>query len=586
MNQADAAQESPPGSRDAGSEIYKGGPTLIQESLTRLTDAPTPRTAAAAVVEACVGRLGAQRGGFYILDLSTGRYLPFVRPAGAEDVTVPVSRIEPGGLELGPLAKFLAAGEHPSPNARGCAVYVRRGRSCLGVLRLDGPAPDELTTVARDELLAAADLLGLVYANEFASNLLSKLQQPIDFNQPEVVFFEKVANLIQASSQMEFVALREYKGGRLKCIALAGFGRDPDMRRWDFDPVDRYEDFAIALKGETRVVDKLDPVRHRDLMLQPWAKNVRSFVATPVKVGSEVFGVLSVAARCEFDYSMVEQRGFESVANAIGVSITNYRSSRRLAIRIDEYAELALAITGLEVARSVKHEALNYLSIANAGLRDLWIRLGKPKVDADIHQIDSALSRLSTSLNVITQAPASPKPGEWRRVQLTEVWEQARAAVAGRLDEQRIDARPVAGDATVYARPEWLRQVFLNLLLNSIDAFRSAKKKGDRRIELTIDRQGERASEVTITYRDNAGGIAPHRLHVPPGGEELPIAQNVFQEGVTSKKEGSGFGLWLARHIMEDHRGSIDLTDYRSGVAFVIRMPKADEGEALLKERG
>jgi signal transduction histidine kinase len=154
------------------------------------------------------------------------------------------------------------------------------------------------------------------------------------------------------------------------------------------------------------------------------------------------------------------------------------------------------------------------------------------------------------------------------------------------LDEQRIDARPVAGDATVYARPEWLRQVFLNLLLNSIDAFRSAKKKGDRRIELTIDRQGERASEVTITYRDNAGGIAPHRLHVPPGAEDLPIAQNVFQEGVTSKKEGSGFGLWLARHIMEDHRGSIDLTDHRSGVTFVIRMPKADEGEALLKERG
>jgi signal transduction histidine kinase len=551
-----------------------------------LTDAPTPRTAAAAVVEACVGRLDAQRGGFYILDLSTGRYLPFVRPAGAEDIAVPVSRIEPGGLELGPLAEFLAAGDSPSPIADGCAVYVRRGRSCLGVLRLDGPAPGALTAVATDELLAAADLLGLVYANEFASNLLSKLQQPIDFNQPEAIFFEKVASLIQASSQMEFVALREYKDGRLKCIALAGFGREPDMRRWDFDPVDHYEDFAVALEGKTRVVDKLDPVRHRELMQQPWAKNVRSFVATPVKVGNDVFGVLSVAARCEFDYSMVEQRGFESIANAIGVSITNYRSSRRLAIRIDEYAELALAITGLEVARSVKHEALNYLSIANAGLRDLWVRLGKPKADADIHQIDSALSRLSTSLNVITQAPASPKPGEWRRVQLTEVWEQARAAVAGRLEEQRIDARPVAGDATVYARPEWLRQVFLNLLLNSIDAFRSAKKKGDRRIELTIDRQATRASEIVITFRDNAGGIAPHRLHVPRGAEELPIVQNVFQEGVTSKKEGSGFGLWLARHIMEDHRGSIDLTDYRSGVTFVIRMPKADEGEALLKERG
>ncbi len=561
-------------------------PLLVHEALTQLTRAATPRIAAATVVEACVKRLRADRGGFYILDLSQGQYVPFVRTAGAEEVSVPVSRIQSHEASIGPLDKFLEADGSSSSSPTGSAVYVRRGHSCLGVMRLDGPLPGSLTDRTTEELLAAADLLGLVYANEFAFNLLANLQEPIELNQPEDSFFRKIGKLIQASAQMEFVALREHKDGRLKCIALAGFGAEPDMEQWDIDPSEGYEDFAAALDGKTRAIGKLDPVKHRKLMAQPWAKNVRSFVATPVKVGNKMFGVLSVAARCEFDYSQVEQSGFESIANGIGVSITNFRTSRQLAIRIGEYAEIALAVTGMEVARSVKHEALNYLSIANGGLRHIWLRLGKPKSDADLHQVSSALSRLSRSLNVITQAtPANPKPGEWRRVRLTEVWEEARAAVAGRLEEQRIDSRPVSGDATVFAQPEWLRQVFLNLLLNSIDAFRGGKKS-NRRIELTIDRHGERATGVTVTYHDNAGGISPHRLRPPSGADELPpVVQSIFQEGVTSKKDGSGFGLWLARHIMEDHHGSIDLTDYRSGVTFVIRLPKADEGEALIKER-
>jgi signal transduction histidine kinase len=561
--------------------------TLLQDALRGAAEAQTPRSTARAIVGACVGRLKARRGGFYRLDLSIGAYIPFVRPEQSPEIHVPVAALGIPSQRIGALGHFLAAAEDSDGVVRdpveGIAVYAFRGESCVGVLRLDGPALGDIGEAMRADLLALANLLGLVYENEFAYNLLSELQRPLDFDKPDREFFALIADLIKASSRMEFVALREHVDGQLRCIALAGFGEKPNLREWDYEEIDLYEDFAIALsKKKTVAVKALDPKRHAALTAQPWSKNVRSFVAIPVKVGNEVFGVLSVAARCEYDYSQVELRGFESIANAVGVSITNFRSSRRLGVRIGEYADMAMTITALEVARSVKHEALNYITIASTGLREIWVRLGKPKDDVDLLHIDNALSRLGDALNEITKTSTASVAGEWRQTSLKEIWEEARAAVAGRLQEQRIDVRVGSGDATVYARPEWLRQVFLNLLLNSIDAFRDSKKSG-RRIDIAIDPQSERSREIQVTYRDNATGINPHRLRVPGGAESLPVEQSIFQEGVSSKRDGSGFGLWLVRHILADHYASIDLADYRGGVTFVMRLPKPKDAEAMIR---
>jgi GAF domain-containing protein len=565
------------------SSIESQPATLLQQALREAAAAQTPRSTARAVVAACVERLDAQRGGFYRLDLSTGAYVPFVRPDGAPELRVPVSGLKVPDTRIGPLEDFMSDAKDGGKRVEGVVVYVIRGGSCVGALRLDGTAIQDIDRPLREDLLASANLLALVYESEFAFNLLSELQQPLDFNEPDREFFALIGDLIRDSSRMEFVALREHVDGHLRCIALAGFGEDPDLRDWDLQPIERYQEFASALSGKTIAVSALDPFRQKALAEQPWSKNVRSFVTTPVNVGNEVFGVLSVAARCEFNYSQVELRGFESIANAVGVSITNFRNSRSLGIRVGEYAETAMAVTALEVARAVKHEALNCINTASAGLRNIWLRLGKPNVDGDIDDINDALRRVGSLVTTITSTPTSLAPGEWKRTSVRRVWSEAWTAVSGRLQEQRIDVRLSNADAEVYARPEWLRQVFLNLLLNSIDAFREAKKSG-RRIDLVIDPQSPRSSEISVSYHDNATGISPQRLHAPPGAQELPVEQRIFQEGVTSKPKGSGFGLWLVRHILSEHFASIDLTDYRGGVTFILRFPKPEEAEAKMKE--
>jgi signal transduction histidine kinase len=161
-------------------------------------------------------------------------------------------------------------------------------------------------------------------------------------------------------------------------------------------------------------------------------------------------------------------------------------------------------------------------------------------------------------------------------VSLCRLWDEACTAVGGRLHAQGIEVRRSEQDLTIQGVQDRLRQVFLNLLLNSIDAFGPAKKRG-RRIDLSIDRPADRSNHIQLTYRDNATGLNPQRLRGPSEFDDLPAEQRIFAPGVTSKATGSGYGLWLVRQILDDHQGSIDLVDYRGGVTFVVRLPKLSD---------
>lgn len=458
-------------------------------------------------------------------------------------------------------------------------VYAFRGDSCLGAIRLDGPDLSSIGPSLRDELIAASELLVTIYEDRFAFDLLGSLQHPVDFSQSNEDFFREIGLLIATSSGMEFVALREPDGDRLSCTAIWGFEDFPDERKeWDLEPLDAYPAFKRALGGETVAISNTSGPDMEALRRHTWSEPIQSFVATPIRVGTEILGVISVAARCPFEYAPLECRGFESIANGIGVSIKNFRNSRELTTQISQQTEAAVAITGMEVARAARHEGLGHIDNAFFRVRKISRLIAKPSVELvdEMEGIQHELRELSGTLNKIKFA-TKPPDAKWEIIRLKALWDQARNAVAGRLMEERIDVYwhgPT--DLAVRALPDWLRQVFLNLLLNSVDAFRDARARG-RRIDLLIERPSERANTITMTYRDNATGINPQRLHVPPEYSDEPVYQQVFEPSVTSKPEGSGFGLWLVRHILNDHGGSVDLTDYRQGVTFVIRLPKRDD---------
>jgi signal transduction histidine kinase len=74
-----------------------------------------------------------------------------------------------------------------------------------------------------------------------------------------------------------------------------------------------------------------------------------------------------------------------------------------------------------------------------------------------------------------------------------------------------------------------------------------------------VELQGKNA---VIEVADNGRGIAPD--HLP----------NIFRPFYTTKGDGTGLGLSLARRIVEDHQGRIEVTStVGKGTTFAVILP-------------
>jgi len=116
-------------------------------------------------------------------------------------------------------------------------------------------------------------------------------------------------------------------------------------------------------------------------------------------------------------------------------------------------------------------------------------------------------------------------------------------------------------NSTVEGFPAELRQVFTNLLYNSLDAI---SQGGTILIECTTP---DTEKVVCVAIADNGHGIAK---------ENLP---RLFQPLFTTKGlDGTGLGLWVCKGIMEKHGGSIEAksgdTTGSAGATFTIILPR------------
>jgi signal transduction histidine kinase len=130
------------------------------------------------------------------------------------------------------------------------------------------------------------------------------------------------------------------------------------------------------------------------------------------------------------------------------------------------------------------------------------------------------------------------------------------ALVRHRLPSRVTVHESYADVPDVLCVPAELNQVFINLLMNAIDAL-----KAGGNLWLTLD-AAENA--VSVTVRDDGAGIVPDLL------------PRIFEPFVTSKDAGHGTGLGLAisQTIVARHRGSIEAANAPGGGAvFTVRLP-------------
>jgi C4-dicarboxylate-specific signal transduction histidine kinase len=117
--------------------------------------------------------------------------------------------------------------------------------------------------------------------------------------------------------------------------------------------------------------------------------------------------------------------------------------------------------------------------------------------------------------------------------------------------EIAIDLSLAPGPTYGSGEPIYLQQVLLNLLLNAVEAVSSEPPERRRVRVQTIPSDGA----VEIVVSDTGHGIPPDQLGT------------LFEPFVTTKTEGLGVGLSIARSIVEAHGGQIAATNNRDGGA-------------------
>jgi len=126
--------------------------------------------------------------------------------------------------------------------------------------------------------------------------------------------------------------------------------------------------------------------------------------------------------------------------------------------------------------------------------------------------------------------------------------------------EVAVDLPLVCGDRV------HLQQVLLNLILNGMDAL-DAVSREDRRISMSARFDGVQWVEIDVS--DTGGGIP---------AEALP---HVFESFFTTKSNGMGMGLSIARTIIEAHGGRLwAVNNDGAGATFRFTLPIASDPTA------
>jgi nitrogen fixation/metabolism regulation signal transduction histidine kinase len=127
-------------------------------------------------------------------------------------------------------------------------------------------------------------------------------------------------------------------------------------------------------------------------------------------------------------------------------------------------------------------------------------------------------------------------------IKIEDLFSQVNKLLENKFSEDKIifnyTIEPISLELTV--DPKLIEQVLINLLLNSIDALKETTVP-----EIAMNAVMGEKGQVLIQIKDNGAGILEN------------VLEKIFIPFFTTKKNGSGIGLSLARQVMRQHGGNI-----------------------------
>ena len=215
-----------------------------------------------------------------------------------------------------------------------------------------------------------------------------------------------------------------------------------------------------------------------------------------------------------------------------------------------------MAAFGL-LAAGIAHEVGNPLTSISSLIQMLQRRDPDAYTKDKLALVSGQLERIQTTLRELVNF-SRPASTARTRVSMAEVVQESLniAKYHKRIKGRAIQTSVPPNLPAVLGVRDQLVQVLLNLILNAIDATDTGG-----RIVVRAEVDGDR---VVVMVEDDGAGIP------------LDVQDRLFEPYFTTKKHGTGLGLFVSRKLVFDHGGDIDVTSLPGqGTRFCVRLPGA-----------
>jgi signal transduction histidine kinase len=209
---------------------------------------------------------------------------------------------------------------------------------------------------------------------------------------------------------------------------------------------------------------------------------------------------------------------------------------------------------------SIAHEVNNPLqSVQNclhlAGREDMPADKRKEYFDLAQNELERLMKTMHRMLDFY-------RPGAVKaeQVDILELLQHVLSLASQQLSQRRIDVKKKLPKSlpAIYVVSGQIQQVFLNLILNSLDAMPNG---GELKVSARAVDGG-----VEVMFHDTGPGIPENRRN------------DIFEPFFSTKEGGTGLGLTVSYNIVTAHGGTLDLVSgHESGACFRLFLPSGDK---------
>lgn len=219
-----------------------------------------------------------------------------------------------------------------------------------------------------------------------------------------------------------------------------------------------------------------------------------------------------------------------------------------------------------ELAASIAHEVNQPLAaiVANGNAAARWLRRTEPDLSEVEKSLDRMVEEARRASEIVSRIRSLARRGEPERApcDVADLLSDCVSLVRGQLRSLGADVRYAAEAEvrSILVDRVQVQQVIINLLLNAGQAMAQA---------------GSTKRQINLKARASAGRIEISVSDTGPGFSE-ETADRVFDAFFTTKSDGMGMGLSIARTIVEAHGGALRIdAAWSDGARFVFDVPSA-----------